>query len=57
MHETFIAPGIVDGAVAHAQAHKRANDKKMPEATIVHDHRYGEHCNSKCKEYKTEEQN
>lgn len=36
-HHTYIVPGVVDGAVAMAQAEKRAT---RDEVTIVHGHAY-----------------
>lgn len=56
MHHTYIIPGVVDGSVAHAQAQKRKFDKRHPESTVVHDHKYGSPCNDKCVTYQREEE-
>jgi len=51
MHEAYISPGIVDGAVVHKQAQDRATDKRHPEGTFVHEHKHGTKCNDRCKMY------
>jgi hypothetical protein len=51
MHEAFIIPGIVDGAVVHKQAQDRAVDERHPDDTLVHDHKSGVRCNERCKMY------
>lgn len=50
-HESYIVPGVVDGAVVHAQAQRRQSDIRHPESTHVHNHREGEHCNKGCTFY------
>ncbi len=44
MHNTYIVPNLVDGDVAHAQAFKRAQDARILDTTIVHNHRAGFKC-------------
>ena len=48
MHNAFIIPGVVDEATIKAQADRRRNDKRYPEATAVHHHRHTEPCNDRC---------
>lgn len=52
MHEMFITPGIVDGAVVHKQAQKHLLDRYSPHETIVHAHAYQSYCNDQCVVYK-----
>lgn len=48
MHQAFVIRGLVDPAVVHKQAHRRANDPRYPEPTAVHIHKQGERCNEQC---------
>lgn len=53
MHSYYIVQGIVDGSVAHKQAWDRLTDKRSPDDSIVHAHRYHAECNEKCTRYHT----
>lgn len=46
MHEAYVIPGVVDGAVVKAQAERRRDKEGKP--TRIHFHRHGEACNNKC---------
>lgn len=56
MHEVYIIPGQVDGQVVREQAERRAVDRRHPEATIVHDHRKGDECSTRCRLYEAVKQ-
>lgn len=52
MHAYYVAPGIVDGAVAHKQAWERLTDSRTGgEDSIVHAHSYQSECNARCTRY------
>lgn len=52
MHNSFHIPSLTDEAVIKMQAERRRDDKRHPEETTVHYHRYKQPCNDRCIVYK-----
>lgn len=55
-HQVYIITGVVDEATVKSQAERRAADKRYPERTMLHYHKYTERCNDKCGMFPSEEE-
>lgn len=53
MHNYYVVPNLVDGAIANKQAWERLVDKRHPDESIVHQHKHLEPCTDKCRRYHT----